>query len=144
MKKVCTLFCLVMVILCITNTTALAAEPEGKVIDLGDGFYAVETSTCSPMTRSRDTTGGSVSNNVYYGSTLIGTATLYATFDISGSAAKVEESNISGTGKNGGAYSGGNASGSGSTAFGTAYFKYNGVQKTLRLSLSCTADGTLK
>lgn len=107
MKKVCTLFCLVMVILCITNTTALAAEPEGKVIDLGDGFYAVETITCSPMTRSRDTTGGSVSNNVYYGSTLIGTATLYATFDISGSAAKVEEANISGTGKNGGAYSDG-------------------------------------
>ena len=71
MKKVCTLFCLVMVILCITNTTALAAEPEGKVIDLGDGFYAVETITCSPMTRSRDTTGGSVSNNVYYGSTLL-------------------------------------------------------------------------
>ena len=144
MKKVCTLFCLVMVILCITNTTALAAEPEGKVIDLGDGFYAVETITCSPMTRSRDTTGGSVSNNVYYGSTLIGTATLYATFDISGSAAKVEEANISGTGKNGGAYPGEKAGGSGSPAWARAYSNYTGEKKPPRLPLSCTADGTLK
>ena len=143
MKKVCTLFCLVMVILCITNTTALAAEPEGKVIDLGDGFYAVETITCSPMTRSRDTTGGSVSNNVYYGSTLIGTATLYADFDISGSTAKSVYISVTGSGYNGGTYLRGEPTRSGSTASGTAYFKYNGVQKTLRLSLSCTADGTL-
>ena len=143
MKKVCTLFCLVLVILSMVNTTALAAEPEEKVIDLGDGFYVVETITYSPMMRSGITTGGSKYDEVYYGSTLIGTASLYATFDISGSVARVEKANISGTGKNGATYSGGRASGSGNTASGTANFKYNGVQKTLRLSLSCTSDGSL-
>ncbi len=143
MKKVCTLFCLIMVILSMVSTTVLAAEPEEKVIDLGDGFYVVETIAYSPMMRSAITAGGYKSDNVYYGSTLIGTATLYATFDISGSSAKATAANISGTGKNGGTYSKGATSHSGNTASGTAYFKYNGVQKTLRLSLSCTADGTL-
>lgn len=143
MKKACTIFCLVMVILSMVSATALAAEPEGEFIDLGDGFYVVETITCTPMMRSSDTVGGSKSDKVYYGSTLIGTATLYATFNISGTSVKVAEANISGTGKNGATYSDGTASGSGNTAFGTAYFKYNGVQKTLNISLSCTSDGTL-
>ena len=88
MKKVCTLFCLVMVILSMASTTVLAAEPEENVIDLGDGFYVVETITRTPLMRSSDTVGGSKSDKVYYGSTLIGTATLYGTFDISGSAAR--------------------------------------------------------
>lgn len=127
----------------IVNTTALAAEPEGKFIDLGDGFYAVETITHSPMTRSSDTAGGYVSDNVYYGSTLIGTATLYATFNISGSSVRVAEANISGSGRNGATYSGGKANGSGNTAFGTAGFEYNGVKKTIQLSLSCSPDGKL-
>ena len=37
MKKVCTLFCLVMVILSMVSTSALAVEPAENVIDLGDG-----------------------------------------------------------------------------------------------------------
>ena len=144
MKKVCTLFCLVMVILCITKTTALAAEPEGKVIDLGNGFYVVETITQYPMARSGNAViSGEVSNDLYQGSTLIGTATLYADFDISGSTAKPVYISVTGSGYNGGTYLRGEPTRSGSTASGTAYFKYNGVQKTLRLSLSCTADGTL-
>ena len=144
MKKVCTLFCLVMVILCITNTTALAAEPEGKVIDLGDGFYVVETITQYPMARSGNAViSGEVSNDLYQGSTLIGTATLYADFDISGSTAKPVYISVTGSGYNGGAYLRGEPTHSGNTASCTAYFKYNGVQKTLRLSLACTDDGTL-
>lgn len=143
MKKVCTLFCLVMVILSMASTTVLAAEPEENVIDLGDGFYVVETITRTPLMRSSDTVGGSKSDKVYYGSTLIGTATLYGTFDISGSAARAEEGSISGIGSNGGTYSKGTTNCSGNTVSGTAYFKYNGAQKTLRISLSCTSDGTL-
>lgn len=144
MKKLCALFCMVVVILSTISTSALAAEPEGKVIDLGDGFYVVETITQYPMARSGNAViSGEVSNDLYQGSTLIGTATLYADFDISGSTAKSVYISVTGSGYNGGTYLRGEPTRSGSTASGTAYFKYNGVQKTLRLSLSCTADGTL-
>ena len=91
MKKICTLFCMVVVILSTISASALAAEPDGKVIDLGDGFYVVETITQYPLTRSGDTVRGNTSGNLYYGPTLVGTATLYATFDISGSSARAEE-----------------------------------------------------
>lgn len=143
MKKLCALFCMVVIVLSTISTSALAAEPEGTIIDLGGGFYAVETITQYPMARSGNTVKGSVSDDLYYGSTLIGTATLYATFDISGSSAKATAASISGTGYNGGTYSRGTASGSGNTASGTAYFKYNGNQLSLIFSLSCTPDGTL-
>ena len=143
MKKLCALFCMVVVVLSTISTSALAAEPDGKVIDLGDGFYVVETITQYPMARSGNTVSGKKSDDLYYGSTLIGTATLYADFDISGSTAKSVYISVTGSGYNGGTYLRGEPTRSGSTASGTAYFKYNGVQKTLRLSLSCTADGTL-
>ena len=143
MKKLCALFCMVVVVLSTISTSALAAEPDGKVIDLGDGFYVVETITQYPMARSGNTVSGKKSDDLYYGSTLIGTATLYADFDISGSTAKSVYISVTGSGYNGGRYLRGEPTRSGSTASGTAYFKYNGVQKTLRLSLSCTADGTL-
>ena len=144
MKKLCALFCMVVVVLSTISTSALAAEPEGKVIDLGDGFYVVETITQYPMARSGNTVSGKKSDDLYYGSTLIGTATLYADFDISGSTAKPVYISVTGSGYNGGAYLRGEPTHSGNTASGTAYFKYNGIPKTLRLSLSCTADGTLK
>ena len=143
MKKLCAFFCMVVVVLSTISTSALAAEPKEKVIDLGDGFYVVETITQYPMGRSGDTVKGQTSDSVYYGSTLIGTATLYANFDISGSTAKPVYASITGSGYNGGTYLRGTSSSSGNTAFGTAYFKYNGVQKTLNISLSCTSDGTL-
>lgn len=142
MKKLCAFFCMVVVILSTISTSALATEPEGKVIDLGDGFYVVETITQYPMARSRDTVSGMTTDDLYYGSTWIGTATLSADFDISGSTAKAISASITGYGHSG-TYSRGTASGSGNTAYGTAYFTYNGVQKTLRLSLSCTSDGSL-
>ena len=144
MKKLCALFCMVVVVLSTISTSALAAEPDGKVIDLGDGFYVVETITQYPMARSGNTVSGKKSDDLYYGSTLIGTATLYADFDISGSTAKPVYISVTGSGYNGRAYLRGEPTHSGNTASGTAYFKYNGIPKTLRLSLSCTADGTLK
>lgn len=144
MKKLCALFCMVVVILSTISTSALAAEPEGKIIDLGDGFYVVETFTQYPMARSGNAViNGEISDDLYYGSTLIGTATLYADFDISGSTAKPVYISVTGSGYNGGTYLRGEPTRSGNTASGTAYFKYNGVQKTLRLSLSCTSDGSL-
>lgn len=131
-----------MMSLSIIGTSAFATEHDGNVIDLDDGFYVVETITQHPMVRSGNTVAGNTSDNLYYGSTWIGTAMLSADFDISGSTAKVISASITGYGHSG-TYSRGTASGSGNTASGTAYFKYNGVQKTLRLSLTCTPDGSL-
>ena len=124
-------------------TPASAAESERTVIDLGNGFYVVETIIPGPMTRAGDSTAGTKMATRYQGSTLIGTATLVAVFDISGSTAKATMASVSGTGSNGGAYSRGTTSCSGNTAYGTAYFTYSGVERNLTITLSCSPDGTL-
>lgn len=71
-----------MMSLSIISTSAFATEHDGNVIDLDDGFYVVETITQHPMVRSGNTVAGNTSDNLYYGSTWIGTATLSASFDI--------------------------------------------------------------
>lgn len=143
MKKLSVMFCLIAAILSMVSVSALAAGTEGNVIDLGDGYYMVETIVQYPMGRSGDTVSGSKNGNVYYGSTLIGTATLAAAFDISGSSAKATEARIGGSGRNGGKYIDGNAYCSSNTAYGTAIFGYNGGEKSIKLTISCTSDGTL-
>ena len=142
MKKVCTLFCLVMVILSMVSTSALAVEPAENVIDLGDGFYAVETITSAPMERSTDPVRGSKTGKLYYNSTLIGSATISASFDISGSTVRATKATIDGEGYNGALFLDGKTTCDDEIVNGWASFKYNGVQKILRLSLSCTAGGT--
>ena len=74
---------------------------------------------------------------------MIGVTTLYASFDISSSTAKATTSDITGTGYNGGIYTNGTSNCSRNTVSGTAYFSYNGFEKTGRLSISCSPDGTL-
>ena len=142
MKKVCTLFCLVMVILSMVSTSALAVEPAENVIDLGDGFYAVETITSASMERSTDTVRGSKTGKLYYNSTLIGSATISASFDISGSTVRATKATIDGD--NGALFLDGKTTCDDEIVNGWASFKYNGVQKILYLSISCTADGTLE
>ncbi len=80
---------------------------------------------------------------MYYGSKLIGIAALTAAFDISGSFARATKAVIIGTGKSGGEYFRGASDRSGNTASGTAYFGYNGVEKSVMLSISCSPDGRL-
>ncbi len=130
-------------VLSIMSSSVLAVEPEEKVIDLGDGFYAVETISQYPAGRSGDTVAGAKTRELYYKSTLIGTATLYASFDISGSSAKAISAGITGEGMNGCTYVKGTASGSGNTASGTATFKFEGVEKRLTISISCSPSGEL-
>ena len=143
MKKFLTFLCVGAAILSMMNFSALAAAPDQRVIDLGDGFYAVETISQSPTGRSGGSVSGNKTRNIYSGSTLIGIATLNGTFDISGSSAKATDAYIAGTGKNGGAYLRGTTRLSGNTAYGTAYFSYNGAEKSVNISLSCSSDGTI-
>lgn len=132
-----------LIVVTLSTMTASASEPNKTVIDLGDGFYMVEISSSYSLSRSGDITYGSKSANVYYNSTLIGIATLYASFDISSSTAKATTSDITGIGYNGGIYTNGTSNCSRNTVSGTAYFSYNGFEKTAQLSISCFPDGTL-
>ena len=143
MKRVFVSMSLIAVILTAMTALACAAEPEGNVIDLGGGFYMVETVSSYSLSRGGNLVYGNKSGNVYYESTWIGSATLNATFDISGSAAKAVDAYMEGSGRNGGSYTRGTTSCSGNRASGTAYFSYNGTGKTARLSISCSPDGKL-
>ena len=143
MKKVCTYILLIAIILSTMTTLACATNNEEPMIDLGDGFNMLETATTFSLWRSGDMVYGSKSGKVYQGSTLVGSATLNAAFDISGSTAKAVDAFMDGTGSNGGTYLRGTASCSRNTASGTAYFDFSGLNKTVRLSISCSPDGKL-
>lgn len=143
MKKFCAVFCAIVLVMSTIAGSVLAVEPEQTVIDLGDGFYAIDSLVQYPMGRSGDEVCGAKSRNIYYGSTLIGIATLYACFDISGSSAKATAASIAGEGRNGCTYLRGTTSGSGNKASGTAYFRYEGVEKYTTISISCSPSGEL-
>lgn len=141
-KRFSALLCAAVMLVSLLTPT-MAADREEKVIDLGDGFYVVETITTYPSTRAGNTASGDKKATLYQGSTLIGTATLYAIFDISGSTAKVVDKEITGTGSNGWSYSRGSTRSSGNTAYGTAYFSNGSTEKRLDISLSCSPSGSL-
>lgn len=143
MKKICVLFCVIFTIMSIAGTSALAAEPEENVIDLGGGYYVVETTTQYSVSRSGDMIGGSKTGSLYHNSKLIGTATLAAFFDISGPTAKATDAWIEDYTENGGTYDSESARVSGNKAYGTVTFKYNGLRKSLQVTLTCSPDGTL-
>jgi len=143
MRKFCTFLCSVSIVLVMLCTSAFAVGAKEEIIDLGDGFYAVEVINQSTFGRTKDTASGGKTGKVYNGSTLIGSATLWASFDTSGSRAEATDAFISGSGENGGTYVQGTSSYSGNTASGTAYFEYNGQGKSLRITLTCSPDGVL-
>ena len=125
-------------------SSAVAAESKETVIDLGDGYYVVETIEYLPQSRAGDTVRGTKTLRLYQNSTLIGTTTLGGVFDISGSSAKATAGNITGTGSNGWTYDGGSTRCSGNTVYGTATYRSDeGVTKSHSGSLSCSADGKL-
>lgn len=118
---------------------ALAVEWTQTVTDLGNGYYVVETITEYSLTRAGDRKFGQKTNDFYHGSDLVGTATLYASCEISGTSVSATYASISGTG----AYTRGTTRCSGNTAYGTAYFSYQGKEPSMSLSLSCSSDGVL-
>lgn len=142
-KKYLVSLCLTMVFIFTISTSAFAVDSRENFIDLGDGFYMVEISTPYFLSNSSDLIYGQTTGNVYYGSTLIGTTTLWASFDISGSTAKAMSAIVEGEGYNGGAYIRGVGRVSGNTSYGTAYFNFSGVNKSVSLTISCSPDGSL-
>lgn len=145
MKKICALICVVMVILSIISTSALAVVPDEKIVDLGDGFYMIETISQSftGQSRSGGEIQGSKTGRVYSGSVLIGIATLSASFDISGSSAIAVGADILTNELNGGECTQERAYCSRNTAYGTATFKYNGGEQKIKLQISCSSNGSL-
>lgn len=141
MKRVFVLLCILVMSLSLFSP-ALAAEKQ-EIIDLGDGFYAVITLDQAPVSRSGDTAAGSKTGAIYQGGTQIGTATLYANFDISGATAKAVTASMSGRSMNGWSYSRSTASCSGNKATGTAYFTDGNIIRTLTLTLTCSPDGVI-
>ncbi len=141
-RKIFASLCAVMMLVS-AMTTAVAAEPEKKIVDLGDGFYVVETITYGPISRSGDTVNGKKTGTVYQGSTVVGTATLYGKFDISGSTAKAIDAEIDGSGQNGWGYKNGTTSLSGNKATGTAVFEMGSSTRSLVITLTCSPSGVL-
>lgn len=123
-------------------TPAMAAEKQ-EIIDLGDGFYMIVTTQQVSKTRAGDTVSGSKSGNAYYGTTKIGTLTVYAEFDISGTTAKATQAGISGSGANGWTYDRGTTSRSGNKATGTGYFSSGSTTKAFSITLTCSPDGVI-
>ncbi len=142
MKRSLSLICAVLLVFSLVSP-AYAAQPEGEYIPLGDGYYMIDTVTVLPSSRAGNTVRGTLTRDLYYSSTLIGTATLYAEFDISGSSATAVSAGISGTGSGGWTYDHGNARCSGNSARGTAYFTGPGTTKRMTMTLSCDASGNL-
>ena len=142
-KKWVSFFCAAFVLASLLALPVLAAEPEQQVIDLGGGYYVIRTIETHAMTRSGDTVSGHVTDVAMYGNTQIGSATLTAVFDISGSSAVALAAVLEGSGVNGWTYTDGGTYCGGNRATGTAIFSSDSVFKQLPLSLSCTPDGEL-
>lgn len=143
-KRLVSLFCAIFLSVSLMPSAALATENKETVIDLGDGFYAVETIEYLPQTRAGDTVRGTKNIRLYYSGTLVGTTTLGGVFDTSGSTAKATAGYITGVGSNGWSYDGGSTRCSGNTVYGTATYRSDeGVTKSHSGSLSCSPDGTL-
>lgn len=123
---------------------ATATETKETIIDLGDGFYVVETIEYFPLSRSSDTVRGTKTFRLYDESSLVGTTTMGGVFDISGPTAKATSGSITGTGNNGWTYYHGYTSRSGNTVTGTAtYQSSTGVTKSHSGTISCSPDGKL-
>lgn len=143
MKRFFALIIVFVTILSAITNSASATDFSEDVIDLGDGFYMTEVTVEQSCGRAGDIVAGRTSGNIYHDSTLVGSATLWGVFDISGSTAKATDSSISGSGYNGGSYTGGTSYCSRNVVYGTANFNFSGIRKSLSLSISCSPDGTL-
>lgn len=132
------LLCAVMLMISLLPS-ASATDVKETIIDLGDGFYVIETIETVPLSRSGDTVKRINTSQLYKGSILIGVTTVGGVFEISGSTAKAVEGYITGTGYNGWSYSSGSARCSGNTVYGTAtYLSDDGVTKSHSCSVSYT------
>lgn len=140
-KRIFALLCAAIMLLALL-IPASAAESDSEIIDLGDGLYIVRTVEQYAMTRSGKMVYGKVSSDLYYENTQIGTATLAAAFEISGSTVVAKSAVLQGTGMNGWTFTNGGTTCSGNTATGIAIFQSGSTIKRIPMSISCAPDGT--
>lgn len=144
-RRIPALLCAMMLV-CSLILPASAVEPRETVIDLGNGFSVVETITqgsFSLRSGNGNMIYGQKTGKLYQGSTQIGTVTLAAAFDLSGTSVKATQASISASGLNGWSYDHGTSRCSYNVAYGSAVFKSGSTEKRLDLSLSCSPDGSL-
>lgn len=122
---------------------ALAVEPQSEVIDLGDGFYLVTTVTQYTTYSNDKMVYGSKSGDYYSGTTKIGTATLVASFDTSGSTAVAKTAVLTGSGMNGWSFKNGGTKCSGNKATGTPTFSSGSAHRSFTLTLTCSPSGVV-
>lgn len=141
-KRISVLLCLITLAFSL-SVSVIALGSQGKVFDLGDGFYMVTTVEQYTTYREDSMVYGTTSADYYSGSTKIGTATLVASFDISGSTAVAKTAVLSGSGMNGWTFKNGGTKCSGNKATGSADFISGSVQKNSTLTLTCSPSGVI-
>ena len=139
-KRIFALLCAVMLTVSLLPS-AMAKETHENVIDLGDGYYVVETIEYLPKSRAGDTVQGMNTARLYYKSTLIGVTVVGGVFEVSGSTAKAISGDITGTGYTGWSYVSGSTRCSGNTVYGSATYRSDeGVTKSHSCSVSYTPN----
>lgn len=141
-RQIFALLCLISLVFSLA-IPAVALENQGKVVDLGDGFYMVVTVDQYTTYRDGDTVYRSKTGDCYHLGTKIGTATLIAVFDISGPTAVAKSATLTGSGMNGWTFQNDGAKCSGNMAIGNAKFTSGSTQKSFTLTLTCSPDGTV-
>lgn len=117
------LLTLILVISLFPSAMAAETETQENMIDLGNGFYIVETIAFFPLSRAGDTVRGTSTYQLYQGTTLIGVTIIGGVFEVSGSSVTATAGYITGTGYSGWSYTGGSTSCSGNTVYGTATYR---------------------
>ncbi len=141
-KRISAFLCLAALVIALAIPAA-ALEPQGQIIDLGDGFYMVVTVEQYTTYRDDNMLYASKNGDYYSGTTKIGTATLYASFDISGPTAVAKSATLTGSGMNGWTFRSGGTKCSGNKATGTPTFSLDGTYRSFTLTLTCSPDGTV-
>lgn len=142
-KKILGVFCAALMLVSMLIMPAMAAQQGQDIVDLGDGFYVVWTVSKEPVTRAGDIVSGKTSGTLYYQGVMIGSATLTAVFDISGSKAEAIGAALQGEGMNGFTYRDAGTYCGGDRVTGVAIFESSSVFKQLPLEIRCTPDGEI-
>jgi hypothetical protein len=155
MKKRLFSFIIVFLVLVFAVPSAYASDADfyentkKEIIYLADGSYIITTITeenarMSPYAAAQ-TKSGSKTSTVYSATgTSLYSITVHGTFSYNGSSATAKSSSYSHTEESPlWSFSSGSSSLSGATAMASGTFKSALTSKTLNVSLSCSASGTL-
>ena len=123
---------------------AAQAEPERDVtvIEFSDGF-TIEITTGTYSTYRANSASGYKTATARAGGREVGSATLYATFEYTGSSARVTGTDYTKTTTSGCTYSHGGITTSGNRATMTGSFLYGGTSYPFSISLTCSGSGTV-